>query len=450
MNEAKTLTIAIIDDEADMRLSIGQWLQLSGFRTVAFTGAEEALAEIGPDWPGIVITDIRMPGMDGMALLRRLMSLDPQLPVIIITGHGDVPMAVEAMRLGAYDFLEKPFDPERMADLVRRALKARRLTLDNRQLRRELSDGTVLRRRLIGASPAMARLREDILDIAQADTHVLILGETGTGKSLVAHALHASGPRQGRALVTLNLAAHGAEELEARLFGPLAAPEVPALEAARGGTLVLESIEALPAELQSRLLARLDETPPGEAPEVRVIAVCNLQEEGRSCADVLRPDLYYRLAAQTITVPPLRERGEDVLMLFNRYLEIFAEEYGVTPPAVSAEEASLLLEAEWPGNVRQLVNLAERMILQARRGEVSLAQLLAPAAGAEAAPAPAAPLKGKPLRERIEAFERMLIDSAMRRHRGSVSKVMEELSIPRRTLNEKMARYGLSRADYVR
>ncbi len=450
MNEAKTLTIAIIDDEADMRLSIGQWLQLSGFRTVAFAGAEEALAEIGPDWPGIVITDIRMPGMDGMALLRRLMSLDPQLPVIIITGHGDVPMAVEAMRLGAYDFLEKPFDPERMADLVRRALKARRLTLDNRQLRRELSDGTVLRRRLIGASPAMARLREDILDIAQADTHVLILGETGTGKSLVAHALHASGPRQGRALVTLNLAAHGAEELEARLFGPLAAPEVPALEAARGGTLVLESIEALPAELQSRLLARLDETPPGEAPEVRVIAVCNLQEEGRSCADVLRPDLYYRLAAQTITVPPLRERGEDVLMLFNRYLEIFAEEYGVTPPAVSAEEASLLLEAEWPGNVRQLVNLAERMILQARRGEVSLAQLLAPAAGAEAAPAPAAPLKGKPLRERIEAFERMLIDSAMRRHRGSVSKVMEELSIPRRTLNEKMARYGLSRADYVR
>ena len=166
------MTIAIVDDEQDMRQSISQWLSLSGYNTETYSSAEEALKAITADYKGIVVSDIRMPGMDGMAFLKRLMSLDGALPVIMITGHGDVPMAVEALKVGAYDFLEKPFDPERMSDLARRATQARRLTLDNRQLRRELSDGTVLIRKLVGSSPQMERLREDILDLAQADGHV--------------------------------------------------------------------------------------------------------------------------------------------------------------------------------------------------------------------------------------------------------------------------------------
>ena len=198
--------VAIIDDEVDMRESVAQWLQLSGFEPISFDAAEPALKVIGPDFPGVVISDIRMPGMDGMALLRRLQSIDPGLPVILMTGHGDVPMAVEAMRIGAFDFVEKPFEPDRLADLCQRGGEARARTLETRALRRELSDGSVVMRRLMGASPAVEKLRETILDVAQADGHVLVLGETGTGKSLIAMALHACGPRAAKPLVTMNCA----------------------------------------------------------------------------------------------------------------------------------------------------------------------------------------------------------------------------------------------------
>ena len=206
---ARAMKVAIVDDEADMRQSISQWLALSGFETETYGSAEEALKKIGADYPGVVISDIKMPGMDGMAFLKRLMSLDGGLPVIMITGHGDVPMAVEAMRIGAYDFLEKPFNPDRMTELTKKATQSRRMTLDSRALRRELSDGTMLMQKLIGTSGEMERLREDILDLGQADGHVLIDGETGTGKTLVAHALHAVGPRASKKFVTISCAEIG-------------------------------------------------------------------------------------------------------------------------------------------------------------------------------------------------------------------------------------------------
>jgi len=440
---AQTSKIAIVDDEQDMRQSISQWLALSGFETETFASAEEALNVLGPSFPGIVVTDIRMPGMDGMAFLRRLMTLDSGLPVIMITGHGDVPMAVEAMRIGAYDFMEKPFNPDRLTELARRAAETRRLTLDNRALRRELSDGTVLIRKLIGASLAMERLREDILDLGQADGHVLIDGETGTGKSLVAHALHAVGPRQGKKFVVLSCAAESEEILAVRLFGPVAeGGGRPLIEEARGGTLCLEDIEALPPGLQARLLTLLNDS----GSETRVIAVCNASDPSRTPEDSLRPDLFYRLAAMRITVPPLRQRGEDILALFTHMAEQFAEEYGCAPPQVTAQEAAQLLQAPWPGNVRQLINVAERAVLQNRRGTGSITALLN-AENAEIATAVVT--EGKPLKEYVEAFERMLIDNTMRRHKGSIASVMEELCLPRRTLNEKMAKYGLSRANYL-
>ncbi|HHY02188.1 MAG TPA: sigma-54-dependent Fis family transcriptional regulator, partial [Paracoccus sp.] len=207
----QTMTVAIVDDEPDMRESISQWLTLSGFTTEVFASAEDALKVIGPDWPGAIITDIRMPGMDGMAFLKRLMGQDSALPVIMITGHGDVPMAVEAMRLGAMDFMEKPFNPDRMTELAKKALQARRITLDNRALRRDLSEGQQVMSKLVGTSPAMERLREDILDLGQADGHVLIDGETGTGKTLVAHALHAVGPRASKKFIPISCAAYNEE-----------------------------------------------------------------------------------------------------------------------------------------------------------------------------------------------------------------------------------------------
>ncbi|MEE4120962.1 MAG: sigma-54 dependent transcriptional regulator [Paracoccaceae bacterium] len=442
---AKAMKIAIIDDEMDMRQSISQWLALSGYDTETFASAEDALKGIGPDYPGVVVSDIRMPGMDGMAFLKRLMSQDSALPVIMITGHGDVPMAVEAMRVGAFDFLEKPFDPERMTDLAKRATQRRRLVLDARLLRRELSDGGQIMQKFIGTSQPMERLREDILDLGQADGHVLIDGETGTGKTLAAHALHAVGARAAKPFVVVACAAFAEEELGRRLFdGDAEAGLLPAVEQARGGTLCLEDVEALSPQLQARLLTVINDQ--GTPAETRIVAVSNLQEQGKTSEDALRPDLFYRLAAMRITVPPLRARGEDILQLFTRLSQQFAEEYGCEAPEVTAQEAAQLLQAPWPGNVRQLINVAERAVLQNRRGSGTIASLLM--AESDAAE-PVMTTEGKPLKEYVEAFERMLIDNTMRRHKGSISAVMDELCLPRRTLNEKMAKYGLQRADYL-
>ncbi len=436
--------IVIIDDEHDMRASISQWLSLSGFQPESFASAEEALRVLGPEFDGAVISDIRMPGMDGMALLKRLAGMDATLPVILITGHGDVPMAVEAMRLGAFDFLEKPFDPERMTDLARSALKARALALEARALRHELADGKTLMRRLVGNAPEMVRLREDILDYGQADGHVLIDGETGTGKTLVANALHAVGPRAGRRFVSVSCLGADDEALAARLFGPVSSGGLPLTEEARGGTLCLEDIEALSPAMQARLLAFLNDL--GTPPATRVVAICNAHEPGRTLEDALRPDLYFRLAAMKITLPPLRARGEDILALFNDYAARFAEEYGCPAPELSAQDAAHLLQAPWPGNVRQLIAIAEQAVLQTRREGGSVVSLVM--ADNESAGG-ALTTEGKPLKEYVEAFERTLIDNTMRRHKGSITAVMEELCLPRRTLKEKMAKYGLSRADYV-
>ena len=442
---SKAMKIAIVDDEKDMRQSISQWLALSGFDTETFASAEDALKGLSPDYPGIVVSDIKMPGMDGMQFLRKLKGVDSTLPVIMITGHGDVPMAVEAMRIGAYDFLEKPFNPDRMTELAKKATQARRLTLDSRALRKELSDGSSLMKKLIGSSPAMERLREDILDIGQADGHVLIEGETGTGKTLVAHALHAVGARASKKFVLIACSAFDEDALNRRLFGPAHDDEpIPAIEEARGGTLVLEDIEALSPVLQARLMTAINDQ--GNPPETRIVAICNLQEQDKTCESVLRPDLFYRLAAMRIIVPPLRQRGEDVLTLFTALSDQFAEEYGCDAPQVSAQEAAQLLQAPWPGNVRQLINVAERAVLQSRRGTGSIASLLM--ADTDDA-RPAMTTEGKPLKEFVEAFERMLIDNTMRRHKGSIVAVMDELCLPRRTLNEKMAKYNLQRSDYL-
>jgi DNA-binding NtrC family response regulator len=301
-------------------------------------------------------------------------------------------------------------------------------------------------KKLMGKSLTIQRLREDILDIGQADGHVLIDGETGTGKTLAAHALHAAGMRAGKKFVLLSCGALEKQVLMRRLFGPVLPEEafLPALEEARGGTLVLEDIESLNDAAQARLLSAINDQ--GTPPETRIIAISNFQEPGQTLKDKIRKDLYYRLDALSITIPPLRQRGNDILDMFNRFCERFADEYGCDAPVISAQEAAQLLQAPWPGNVRQLNNLAERAVLQSRRGEGKISSLLMSDANEVTS---VVTTEGKPLKEYVEAFEKMLIDNTMRRHKGSIAKVMDELLLLRRTLNEKMAKYGLQRSVYI-
>ena len=231
-----------------------------------------------------------------------------------------------------------------------------------------------------------------------------------------------------------------------RLFGPVYVDDsfLPAIEQARGGTLVLEDIEVLSEQVQGKLLAEIDTQ--GTPAETRIIAISNGQKVGKSVANKLRPDLLYRLNALQITVPPLRKRGDDILEMFNRQCEQYADDYGCDAPAISAQDAAQLLQAPWLGNVRQLMNVAEQAVLQSRRGEESISSLLRTG---EDEMTTVVTTEGKPLKEYVEAFERMLIDNTMRRHKGSIAKVMDELRLPRRTLNEKMAKYSLQRTDYI-
>ena len=441
------LKITIIDDEQDVRESIAQWLTLSGFQTEEFQSAVHALKVINRNYPGIIISDIKMPDMDGIEFLKKLMIKDSSIPVILITGHGDVSMAVEAMHLGAYDFLEKPFDPNKILEISKRALINRQLILDNRSLRRELSDGTVLMKKLIGSSREMVKLREDILDFGRADGHIFVSGEIGTGKSLIAQAIHACGARQGTEFISFDCAAYSPNEIENKLFNqPIDHNTKPIFELVSNGTLCLESIEHMPKTCQNKLLALIKSRDHSPEKYVRIISISETDQNDSSSSEIL-PSLFYRLSSLALDLPPLRKRGNDILELFNHFLELYSDEHGYDAPEINATEAAQLLQAPWPGNVRQLINLAEKAVLQNMRKSDSLSKLLYEEINANEQIE--TEIHGKPLKENVEAFEKMLIDNTMRRMRGSITLVMKELGLPRRTLNEKMAKYKLSRSNYL-
>lgn len=433
---AHDVKILIVDDEEEIRHSISQFLELSEFRTEAFDDARAALPHISREAPLVIVSDIRMPGLDGLEFLSKIIALDSALPVILITGHGDVQMAVEAMRAGAYDFIEKPFDPERLASQVRRAADARALVLDNRQLRLALSDPERLKQVIIGGSKAMNSLRAAILDYAQSNDHVLITGESGTGRSLSARAIHSASAGAKHPMVTINCAAEGEAELEERLFG---GKEAHAVFTSPGPlTLILDDVDQLTPRLQAKLTEALDRDDP-EEPRIRVIAISAPGAGGR-----LEDELYFRLSGKALHLPALREISADILAIFAKYFEHFCQEYGHTEHTISAKISALLMTGPWPGNIRQLKKLAEKLALSedvSHFEEIIRAEF--------DTKTPAGLLKPSPLKAQVDAFEEMIIHNSLKRNNGSIAAVLDELSLPRRTLNEKMARYGLARGDYV-
>ncbi|MFK8253966.1 sigma-54-dependent transcriptional regulator [Ancylobacter terrae] len=441
------IDIAFVDDDDDLRDANVQALQLAGLRALPFASAPAALAAIGADFAGAVVTDVRMPGMDGIELFRRLKALDADIPVVLISGHADIAMAVEAMQEGAYDFIAKPYAGARLVETLRRALEKRTLVLENRRLR-ALGAGAAEEGVLIGETPAMVRLRQTLRDLADVDVDVLVLGETGTGKEVVASLLHRLGRRRARPFVALNCGALPDTVIESELFGyePGAftgaqKKRIGRIEHASGGTLFLDELESMPLDAQVKLLRVLEtrEIAPLGSNELRrvdlrVVAATKVDLAEAARGRRFREDLFYRLNVVTLRIPPLRERRRDVPLLFAQFLARAARKHGREPPRLPRAVERHLVENDWPGNVRELLHFAERVAL-------GLADDLPAMPASPGRPAASLP-------ERLGAIEANLIRETLEANNGDVRATLLALGIPRKTFYDKLARYGIERAAY--
>ena len=438
--------VVFVDDEEDVRRANRQSLELDGFQVETFAAAEPALAAILADPPGLVVSDVRLPGMEGRARFERLRALGPDLPVILVTGHGDIRMAVGAMREGACDFLAKPYPAEALLASVRRALERRRLVLENRRLRADLDAALDEDPAFLGLSPEIVALRRLVRDLASADVDVLIQGETGAGKEVVAAALHRWSRRAARNFVAMNCGALPDSMAESELFGHEAGAFTGALkrrvgriEHAQGGTLFLDEIESMPLGLQVKLLRVLQERavePLGSnetrAVDMRVVAATKVDLGLTVAEGGFRDDLYHRLNVVTVAIPPLRDRREDIGFLFQHFLGKAAARFNREPPPVTEAIRDHLARHAWPGNVRELGHFAERCALGFGPQEASAAARAAPAS----------------LAEQVDRFERGLIRDELIAAGGDVRAAAEALGTPRKTLYDKLTRHGLDPADY--
>lgn len=448
----KGTKVVFVDDEKHIRQANRQTLELADLEVTCVDCAEDAMPFLTTDWPGVVICDIRLPKMDGLAFLGHAQKIDRDLPVILITGHGDISTAVKAMRDGAYDFIEKPYSAERLVKTVERALEKRALTIENRTLRRELEAHSMPGPRIIGKTPSMQRLRATINQIANTGADVLILGETGTGKELVARSLHEQSERRVKNFVAVNCGAVSESIIESDLFGHEAGAFTDArerrigkFEHANGGTILLDEIESMPLRVQVHLLRVLQERSLERMGsnkliplDVRVVAASKTDLLKAAEEGTFREDLYYRLNVVYLEIPPLRERREDIPLLFHHFLLVAGHRYQQEVPLPNHAQMNSLMSYSWPGNVRELRNLAERYVLLGSQCGWSLDQLLS---GAEKQQKHSLP-------QQVEDFERSLIEQALVSSNGAIKDVMDTLAIPRKTLYDKMRKYGLDKSDY--
>lgn len=434
--------VALVEDDEAFRSALAERLQLADFSVSAFASGEAALKTLSPQFEGVVVTDLRMPGMDGRQLAERLSAIDPDLPVVLITGHGDVVDAVDAMKRGAYDFLTKPFASERLVETLGRALEKRALVLDNRRLA-ALSVETDDSIPLSGDSSAAVALRSAIRELASAGVDVLIEGETGSGKEAVARAIHAAGRRRLQPFVAVSCASLPDDDAEARLMGReaevgsgLARRRPGQIELSHQGTLFLDDVDLAPQSVQLMLLRVLEERevlPLGAAEarslDLRVLAATKSDAASAVSRGTLREDLYYRLNVVRLRAPALRERREDVPLLFARFLSRAAARLDRDMPAITQAVRRRLLEYDWPGNLRELSNFANEVAL-----------------GLDAQPDALEMDAG--LSDRVARYEAELIREALTAFEGDIRRVTEALRVPRKTLYDKMARHGIQAADH--
>lgn len=439
----ETPLVRLVDDDPDLLEAQMQALEIAGFRVESFADPALALRGLGPDWPGVVLSDVRMPGMDGFQLFERIRALDPELPVILLTGHGDVPMAVAALKQGVYDFLTKPIGGGPLAAAVGRAATARALVLENRDLRSRPVEAAQAEIGLMGQSPVMVHLRDTLARVAQLGGDMLITGPTGCGKRTAAQAIHRQSPRLGRAFTRIQCAALDDARFEAELMGaenpnPRLPRQSGKLEKTHRGTLFLDEIEALSLPLQARLQTILEAGefwPTGAAAprplDVRIIAstradLARLVDEGR-----FRGDLYYRIAGVTLHMPALAQRRQDIAVLFQHFLLQACQRLGVPVAPVTGAVKARLAGYGWPGNLSELQQFAENHALG-----------LSPFDGADAGD------DGPGLPDLMADYEAELIRDALRLAGGNATQAMARLRLPRKTFYDKLARHGVRPADF--
>ena len=437
------ISVLFVDDDHDLRTATAQTLSLEGMKVTTASRADEALSRVIEGFEGVIVTDIRMPGTDGLELLRLLMERDGELPVILVSGHADVPMAVGALRRGAYDVLEKPFAVDQLIASIERAAERRNLVLENRRLREVVpSLGTGA---LLGRSPAIEQLRRTIAQVAPVAVDVLIEGETGTGKGVVAAMLHTISRRRGP-MVTVDCGALPAGLFEAEVFGHVAdavpgsrMPRTGRIEQAHRGTLFLDEVEAMAEQVQLKMqvvLERRQATPVGgttpKALDFRILSASGADLEGLARDGRFRAPFLYRLNGITLRLPPLRERREDILPLFRTFAVQAAERLGLTPPTLDTRTFRHLERHDWPGNVRELMRFAENLVLGLT----------------DADPRDDAAVTAGNLKARVDRFETELIEEALFRSNGDVRRTCAALDLPRKTFYYKAKRLGIDLSPF--
>ncbi|WP_282176713.1 sigma-54-dependent transcriptional regulator [Vibrio nereis] len=440
--------VFFIDDESDIRLAIEQSFELEEISAQFFASAEDAMLAIKQQGlPKVVITDICLPGLSGENLLSTVLNQDSDVPVILITGHGDISMAVNALQNGAYDFIEKPFAIDRLIDTTKRALEKRELTLENQELKRSLKASQALGPRIIGDTPAIGVLRDTILHIADTNADILLFGETGTGKELFARSIHEQSSRRDANFVAINCGAVPENLIESELYGHekgaftgADAKRIGKFEHAQGGTLFLDEIESMPMQTQIRLLRVLQERVIERVGsnelipvDIRVIAATKSDLKKAAQEGTFREDLYYRLNVVTLDLPPLRQRKEDIPALFHHFLLVAASRYGKAANVLPEADLQTLMSHDWPGNVRELRNSAERFVLLGNLGHLN----------------PESPSQiSTPLAVQVAEFEKTIIEQALSSCNGRINEALDILQVARKTLYDKMQKYGLDKSDY--
>ncbi|MSR73951.1 MAG: sigma-54-dependent Fis family transcriptional regulator [Planctomycetes bacterium] len=450
--EAFVHRVLVIDDDASIRAAVDMILRYEGYAVVLAADGSEGLAHVrGDDALDAVLCDIKMPGMDGLEVLQGIHALRPSLPVIMVSGHASISTAVSATRNGAWDFIEKPLDRDRLLLALRNALANRELGQTTERLARAAAG----RHEIVGSAPCVQALRTMIARIADSDARVLISGENGSGKELVAQNLHLLSSRRDKPFVDVNCAALPNELIENELFGHERGSYTGAeqrragkFELAEGGTLFLDEVADMPLQAQAKVLRVLEEgrvsrigASDSIALDCRVVAASNKDLQAEVAAGRFREDLYYRLAVVEVQVPPLRDRGDDVVELFTRFLAHFAKRYARTPPRPDVAVCRWLTTQRWPGNVRELRNLAERTILLCNEPTLQLADVNA-----------STPLRVEPCEDvfaidNFEAFkdssEKQWLLRKLRENGWNIKRTAELLGMQRSNLYKKMERYAL-------